>query len=142
MASCLLAGCASTSRPFSYYHPGFKAPNPVLLEQKVAEIEKKDFGNIHIELLAQSAYASHHLVVIRNAETLHKHEHHDGWAMIIKGEGNFLLDGKTIKLYPGSAVFIPRGMPHQATRTGKEPLAAFVIFTPPFDGVDTIPVTE
>jgi len=40
----------------------------------------------------------------------------------------------------GDIVHIPRGAPHYFVNTAAEPTVAFVIFSPPFDGKDNIPV--
>lgn len=137
--SVFLAGC-SAPKQFSYHNPQINPPQIASLLEKVKEIEKQDFKNVRIETIAENELSSHHLVVIREKEPLHYHANHDGWALVLKGEADFLL-GKTSRLLRrGDMVYIPRGVPHQATRRGREALAAFVIFTPPFDGKDTIPV--
>ncbi len=145
LAACLLAGCVSAAlRPF-YYHPEFTKQDPLPLLEKMKEIEKQDFDNIRLETIAENDLSSHHLVVIRKAEPLHYHATHDAWALVLKGKGDFLLGEKgekALALRPGSSVYIPRGMRHKATRRGKTSLAAFVIFTPPYDGKDIVPVEE
>ena len=139
----LLSGCASASSPTpSYYHPEFTRQVPVSLLEKVSEIEKQDFDNIKLETLARNRLSSHHLVVIKRAEPLHYHAKHDGWAIVLKGTGTFLLGDRMFEVHPGASFYIPRRMPHRAIREGKEPLAAFVIFTPPFDGKDTVPIED
>ncbi len=138
----LLTGCASQTEPPSYYHPEFTRENAVSLLEKVGEMEKQDFDNVRLETLARNKLSSHHLVVVRKAEPLHYHARHDGWAVVLKGSGTFLLGDRMFEIHPGSSFYIPRGVHHRAIREGKEALAAFVIFTPPFDGKDTIPVEK
>lgn len=133
--SCARAG----SRPL-YYHPEFTKKDPVSLIERVQEIEREDFDNIRLETIAKNKLSTHHLVVIRDAEPLHYHAKHDGWAMVLKGKGEFILGEKRFQIHPGAGFYIPRKVPHQAIRRGREPLAAFVIFTPPYDGKDTVPV--
>jgi len=113
-----------------------------LFNKKVAEIEAKYRENIHLEKIAESALSSHHVVIIRDKEPLHYHADHDGWAIALKGKGDLILGEKKFAIRPGSSVFIPRGIHHKAINRGREPLAAFVIFTPAYDGKDTIPVAE
>lgn len=134
-----LAGCASKPVNFQYYHPEI-TPDPIVLLARVKEIEKENFDNIKLVTLAKNKLSSHHLVIIRNEEPLHYHAKHDGYAMVLRGEGEFLLGDRKFSLKPGSSVFIPRTVHHKAIRRGKEPIAAFVIFTPPYDGKDSIPV--
>ena len=136
----LSAGCASSKNPLSYYHPEFTRQDPVSLLAKAEEVEKQDFENVKLETLAQNELSSHHLVVIKRAEPLHYHAAHDGWAVVLKGEGQFILGDRTFEIHPGSSVYIPRGIRHRAIRRGKDAIAAFVIFTPPYDGKDTVPV--
>ena len=138
----LLAGCVSRTNPVLYYHPEFTKQDPISLLEKVREIERQDFDNIHLETLAQNRLSSHHLVIIRKGEALHYHAEHDGWAIVLKGKGEFLLGERKFEIHPGSTVYIPRGVRHKAARQGKDAIAAFVIFTPPYDGKDTIPVAE
>lgn len=138
----VLAGCTSQKNELKYYHPDFTKPDPISLLEKVREIEKQDFDNVRLETLARNELSSHHLVVVRKAEPLHYHAAHDGWALCLKGEGKFELGQKTFLIHPGSSVYIPRGIPHRAIREGKDAIAAFVIFTPPYDGKDTVPVPE
>lgn len=137
----LLTGCARSSAQPLYYHPDF-TKDPVSLLEKVKEIEKQDFDNIRLETIAKNKLSTHHVVVIRKSEPLHYHAKHDGWAMVLKGRGEFLLGERRFRIRPGSSFYIPRKIPHQAIRSGKEPLAAFVIFTPPYDGKDSVPVKK
>ena len=140
--ACLfLGGCAADKSSFSYQNPK-NIPDTVFLLERAREIEKKDFENIQLETLAQNELSSHHLVVIRDREPLHYHATHDAWALVIKGKGEFFLGDKWTRFHPGVSFFIPRGVHHQAVSSGKEPLAAFAIFTPPYDGRDMVPVRE
>ena len=138
---CLfIAGCATKPLSISYYHPGLGEKKVSSLLDKVSQIEAQDFENIKLETLATDKFSSHHLVVIRKMEPYHYHATHDVWALILQGEGEFILGEKRFKIFPGASFFVPRSVRHQATSQGKVPLAAFAIFTPPFDGKDTIPV--
>ena len=137
-----LAGCVSPRKGPSYFHPDAGLQEPISLLEKAREIEKEDFENIRLVTLAQTGFSSHHLVVVRKGEPLHTHARHDGWALVLKGKGEFLLGEKKFPIRPGASFYIPRGVQHKATRQGKESLAAFVIFTPPYDGKDTIAVKE
>lgn len=118
------------------------SPEPAALLARVSEIEKEDFENIRLQTLAENELSSHHLVVIRKEEPLHIHKTHDVWAMVLQGEGSFRLREKTYGLRPGASFFVPRGTAHGARNGGEKPLAVFAILTPPFDGKDTVPVTE
>ena len=41
--------------------------------------------------LGRDAHASHHLVVIRERETPHRHDRHDLFVVILRGHGGMLL---------------------------------------------------
>jgi len=131
-------GCASQKQDFPYYHPAVNSERPVSLLSRVLEIERMEFENIHLETVAQDRLSSQHLVVIRKEEPRHYHAEHDLWVTVLKGEGEFWLEGTRFPIHPGSSIFIPRGGRHRATNEGKTSLAAFVIATPPYDGRDTV----
>ena len=137
-----LAGCATKPSAISYYHPALGEKEVSSLLDKVSQVEAQDFENIKIETLATDEFSSHHLVVIRKMEPYHYHATHDVWALVLKGTGELILGKQAFKIRPGASFFIPAGVRHQATHQGKEPLAAFAIFTPAFDGKDTIPVED
>ena len=92
--------------------------------------------------LSRSESSSSHIVQIRKAEALHTHEHHDLIAIVQKGHGILRMASRELRLGPGSVVMIPRGTPHSFVNESPEPAVAFVVFSPPFDGEDTVPVSE
>ena len=58
--------------------------------------------------------------------------HQHDWeheVFVHSGHGVLLIDGDTIELEPGTAVFIPSGQKHQLKNSGKEPLV-FVCVIP------------
>ena len=68
------------------------------------------------------------------------HKTHDGTVVMISGRGYLMMSDKQIELSAGDIVYIPRGAAHFYVNTGVEPTIAFVVFSPPFDGKDTISV--
>jgi mannose-6-phosphate isomerase-like protein (cupin superfamily) len=80
-------------------------------------------------------------VQIRDRETPHLHKAHDATVMMLKGQGFLMLEQRRIDLTVGDIVYIPRGAVHAFTNTDREPTVAFAIYSPPFDGKDTHPVT-
>lgn len=138
----LLAGCITKRAPLTYFHPQIGEEKPHDLLHQAAELEREDFENIRFKTIAQNTFSSHHLVIIKKEEPVHYHERHDLWFLVLKGKGNILLKEKTLKLYPGTSAFVPAGMWHRVKREGIEPLAALVIFTPPFEGEDNIRVSS
>jgi mannose-6-phosphate isomerase-like protein (cupin superfamily) len=118
-------------------------------EFKQAEIEKVLAENplgasesIKITTLGQGQGVSHHVVQVRDREKPHMHKMHDGTVVMVKGRGYLMMDNRRIDLSAGDIVYIPRGAVHYFVNTASEPAVAFVVFAPPFDGKDTVPVEK
>ena len=118
-------------------------------ELKQAEIEKvlaeNPLGageNIKITTLGQGQGVSHHVVQIRDRENPHLHKLHDGTVVMVKGHGYLMMENRRIDLSVGDIVYIPRGAVHYFVNTASEPTVAFVVFSPPFDGKDTVPAEK
>lgn len=135
LALAVLAGCAPTP------------PNPTLLlryENSMEGARLSDLigragpGPVAVVDLGRTAWVSHHLAVVRDAEKPHYHRFHDLTVIVMRGEGIIDIDGKRYPLRAGDVVQVNRGMRHYFRNTGKEPSAAFVVFSPPFDGRDTV----
>jgi mannose-6-phosphate isomerase-like protein (cupin superfamily) len=90
--------------------------------------------------VGQGQGVSHHIVQIRDRESPHMHRAHDGTVVMISGRGFLMMGDKRIDLSAGDIVYIPRGAAHFYVNTGIEPTIAFVVFSPPFDGKDNVPV--
>lgn len=99
-------------------------------------------ANIQITNLGSSGSVSHHLVQIRFAEPRHIHENHDLTVCAYRGHGTLRLGPDKILLNTGDIVFIPRGVSHAFRNETSTPAVAVVMFTPAFDGNDTVPVKE
>jgi quercetin dioxygenase-like cupin family protein len=70
----------------------------------------------------------------------HIHKVHDTTVVMMRGRGYVMLDKRRVELSVGDTVFIARGAPHYFVNGYGESSVALVIFSPPFDGEDTIPV--
>jgi len=110
------------------------------LEKVLVENPLGANDNIKMTTLGQGQGASHHVVQIRDREKPHLHKLHDGTVLMIKGSGYLMLEKRRIDLSVGDIVYIPRGAVHFFVNTASEPAVAFVVFTPPFDGKDTVPM--
>lgn len=97
---------------------------------------------ITISELGRTDRLSLHLVQIRHREGLHVHERHDLVALLSRGHGTLQRGAETLMLESGSVVVIRRGTPHAFVNRSSRPAVALVVFSPPFDGTDTVPVTE
>ena len=92
--------------------------------------------------LGRSDTASFHIVQVRTQEPPHVHEDHDAVVRIERGHGTLYLGTHELHLVPGSILNIPRGIRHYFVNDSPQPTVAFVVFSPPFDGKDTVLVTE
>lgn len=97
---------------------------------------------IAVTELDRTESASLHVVHIRHREALHVHQHHDLTVMVQQGHGILRLGPKNLRLKPGSVVLIPRGAPHAFVNESRKPAAALVVFSPPLESPDSIPVSE
>jgi mannose-6-phosphate isomerase-like protein (cupin superfamily) len=129
------------------------APAPRLHLQNEGELQQADVekivannplganDNIKVTTVGQGESVSHPVVQIRNRESPHIHKIHDGTVVMMKGRGYLMIENRRMDLSVGDVVYIPRGVVHYYVNSASEPTVAFVIFSPPFDGKDTIPVT-
>jgi mannose-6-phosphate isomerase-like protein (cupin superfamily) len=98
--------------------------------------------NIGIVNLGAMENSSHHVVQVRGAEALHIHATHDLTAYIHRGTGIMQVGAESFRVRQGDWLFVPRGIPHAFRNTGPEIAAAVAVFSPAFDGTDTLPVPE
>lgn len=131
----LAAGCA------------LQPPNPRLIMRYEKGLETTDLrsllmraggGPVAVMDLGRTAWVSHHLAVVRDAEAPHYHRFHDLTVSVLRGEGVIDIEGKRFAMKAGDVVHVQRGIRHYFRNTGKDPAAAFVIFSPPYDGRDTV----
>jgi len=97
---------------------------------------------IGIAELGRTDSFSTHIVQIRDQEPLHVHAHHDLLAILKRGRGSLRLGPETLVMKTGSIIQIPRGTPHAFRNEARQSAVALVVFSPPFDGQDTVPVSE
>jgi mannose-6-phosphate isomerase-like protein (cupin superfamily) len=145
-SDCVLAGlllfsfaCAPAPRIFLQYGTEFKQAE---IEKVLAENPLGPTENIKITTLGQGQGVSHHIVQIRDQEKPHMHRIHDGTVVVVKGRGYLMMDNRRIDLSAGDIVYIPRGAVHYFVNTAAEPAVAFVVFSPPFDGKDNVPIEK
>ena len=105
------------------------------LAERVPLAEDQPFRVIE---LGRDASTSHHLAAIRGAETPHRHDHHDQLVVIARGSGTVRIGDQTQPVGEGSVVYVPRGTVHAFTNTSGAPAVSYVVYTPPYDGVDRI----
>jgi mannose-6-phosphate isomerase-like protein (cupin superfamily) len=135
----LLFACSPAPRISLQYGTEFKQAE---IEKVLAENPLGASENIKITTLGQGQSVSHHLVQIRDREKPHVHKIHDGTVVMVKGGGYLMMENRRLDMSAGDIVYIPRGAVHYFVNTTSEPTVAFVVFSPPFDGKDTLPVEK
>ena len=137
LLALVLFACAPAPRLYLQYGKDFTESN---LGKILAENPLRPGENIRITNLGQAQDVSHHIVQVRDREVPHIHKNHDGTVVLMKGRGYLMLENRRLELTVGDTVFIPRGSVHYYVNSASEPGVAFVVFSPPFDGKDIIPV--
>lgn len=132
-----LIACAPSPRFYLQYGNQFTQSD---LDKILAENPLPVTENIKVATLGQAKEVSHHIVQIRDREVPHIHRDRDATVVVLKGQGYLMLDRRRIDLTVGDVLFIPRGVVHYFVNTFGEPSVALAVFSPPFDGRDTIPV--
>jgi mannose-6-phosphate isomerase-like protein (cupin superfamily) len=156
-----LAGCAHTTQPESTCPDPApvaqaEAPAPGALPPAVLDaiVGNQRLNRPLAELLALSLLAptetfkiteiardersSHHVVSLRDAEPLHRHDMHDLLVVVLEGHGDMLLGDATHPIGQGSIVYIPRATVHSMRNATEKPLTGYAMFFPPFDGKDRV----
>ena len=105
------------------------------VQQEIARSSGKD---VSISDLGRTAWVSHHVAVVRTEERPHYHRFHDLTVFVLQGQGTLNVEQRSIEMKPGDVAHVQRGTPHFFRNTGKEPAVAAVVFSPPFDGRDTV----
>jgi mannose-6-phosphate isomerase-like protein (cupin superfamily) len=112
------------------------------LSELPARVPLADGQDFRVEELGRSESTSHHVAAIRTAEPLHRHDRHDLLVVLVRGHGTQRIGDETRTVGEGSVIFVPRGVPHAFTNAGPEPAVAYVVYAPPFDGTDRVPVQQ
>lgn len=129
------AGCATPAANPSLSLRTEKGWNTMDVE---AAIRRAAAGDVAVVNLGNTAWVSHHVVVVRTEEKPHYHRFHDLTLTVLRGEGVLQVEQRKVPVKAGDVVHIHRGTPHFFRNTGSQPGVAFVVFSPPFDGRDTI----
>ncbi len=98
--------------------------------------------NIRADEIGRTPGASYHLVQVRDRERPHRHAQHDLTVVVLRGHGTFMRDGERVPLREGDAAAIPRGAAHWFANEGRAPSLALVMFVPPLDAPDVVPVVD
>lgn len=87
-----------------------------------------------------TAETSVSLIRLAGAEQPHLHKDHDLVVVMLSGSARLHLGQRVIDVHPGDVMEIPRGVVHWAENTGRLASEVYVIFSPPYDGHDNLPI--
>ncbi len=79
------------------------------------------------------------LVFIGSSEEPHYHAEHDLTFVVLRGEGELYIDGRTETLKEGDSAFIPRGKVH-FYRSVRGVSVLLATFSPAYSGKDSVKV--
>jgi quercetin dioxygenase-like cupin family protein len=133
-----VSGCASPHA--TAIHSPTHRVDPAMISAMVKATPVGDDEARRAATLVVGADFSMHLLQFRTGEDRHIHRTHDLTFVVHRGEGRLTVDDRACTVQPGDVIHIPRGTPHSCTNRGSEPLVAVLIFTPPYDLKDSIPV--
>ena len=134
-----VVGCTSSRNFYLRYDHRFINSD---LDRILTEHPLSSEENIKVVTLGKGQAVSHHLVQVRDREISHIHKKHDLTVVVLKGKGYLMLGKRRVNLTEGDILFIPRGSTHYFVNTFSEPSVALAVFSPPFDGKDSIPVEK
>jgi mannose-6-phosphate isomerase-like protein (cupin superfamily) len=110
------------------------------LAQLAARVPLAQDQDFRVVELGRSETTSHHVAAIRTAERPHRHDRHDILVVLVHGHGTQQVGDETREVGEGSVLFVPRGVVHAFRNAGPDPAVAYVVYAPPFDGVDRVQV--
>lgn len=106
----------------------------------VSQIKISEELGLGREVVAQTDHATLLAVAIRTGEKPHAHMKSDMFVMVQQGFGEMFVDGKRIEMKAGDSVFVPKGKPHYFINKDTKPSIALVLFSPPLQPGDNVPV--
>jgi quercetin dioxygenase-like cupin family protein len=115
---------------------------PMDLEQFLASHRLADEGGIRADQIGRTEGASYHIVQVHGSEKPHRHETHDLIVFVLRGHGVLTRPAGTTPLRQGDTAVVPRGEPHWFASEGAFPAVSLVVFAPPLDAPDAVPVEQ
>jgi len=136
LVAALLAGCAAPVTRVS------TPEGPLDLDHFLASHRLADEGGIRADAIGRFDGASYHVVQVLGSERPHRHATHDLTVFVLRGHGVLTRPAGRTPLAAGDAAVVPRGEPHWFASEGAFPAVALVVFTPPLDAPDAVPLEE
>ena len=114
--------------------------NSETIEKEVEKLANRAVGEGKIKKLtfSKTNTTALHLIVFKEggAEKYHFHRESDLFAIVLKGKGTILIEGKNFELKKGDQVFIPKGKKHRFINKEKGDTWVLVISSPPLKKED------
>jgi len=107
------------------------------LAEKYPLAPGKDFQVFEV---GRDEHTSQHVVWIVDREVPHRHDTHDLFVVLLRGHGTMRLGDEERPIGERSILYVPRGTPHAFRNESGAPALAYAVYSPPFDGVDRVPV--
>jgi mannose-6-phosphate isomerase-like protein (cupin superfamily) len=95
---------------------------------------------IAVRKLRVTAESSISLIRLAGAEKPHMHRNHDLIVVVLHGTARLHLGERVLEVQPGDIMEIPRGVVHWSENIGATASEVYAVFSPPYDGLDNIPV--
>jgi quercetin dioxygenase-like cupin family protein len=115
---------------------------PLDLDAFLAAHRLADEGGIRADQIGRFEGASYHVVQVLGSERPHRHATHDITVFVLRGRGVLTRAGGHTALGAGDAAAVPRGEPHWFKSEGAFPAVALVVFAPPLDAPDAVPLED
>lgn len=133
----VVTGCAATHNVIA---PHAERMSRVEVAALLNAYPLADGQNIRVVELWRDTALSCHIVQVRDREAAHLHTAHDLTVSVLLGTGEIFIRGTPYPMQAGDVAIVPRGTPHYFVNRSAAPAAAFVTFTPAYDGADQVPV--
>ena len=141
-ATAVLLECSCATHRASYYWQSDSGLAGRQIDSVLRDHPLSPTGNILVTPLASVESASHHLVQVRHAESLHVHRDHDLTVFVYRGRGSMQMGDRVFAVRAGDVLAIPRGIPHAFRNEAAEPSVAVAVFSPALEGNDTVLVPQ
>jgi mannose-6-phosphate isomerase-like protein (cupin superfamily) len=132
MMVLVAAGCGQAP-PGRVVSPERTLVDPAWTAQELAK-------PIAVRRLRATPETSVSLIRLAGAEQPHLHRDHDLVVVLLSGAARLHLGERTVEVRPGDVMEIPRGVVHWAENSGPGASEVYALFSPPYDGLDHIPV--
>lgn len=80
---------------------------------------------------SESLFLGLNILQAGETQALHTHQGQDKAYVVLRGEGDFTVEGETRRCDPGTTVWSPAGELHGVTNPGPDPLVVLVVMAPP-----------